>query len=49
MQIDSMLLDTKVDPFDSIDHYFEPKANGVRLQLIRKGEGSYYLRDMAPI
>ena len=35
MFISPMLLDTRTDPFDSADFIFEPKSNGVRLELAK--------------
>jgi DNA ligase-1 len=34
-----MLLDSRTDPFDSNDYIFEPKSNGIRLELIAVDTG----------
>lgn len=37
--IEPMLLDTRTDPFDSNDYLFEPKSNGVRIELLSDESG----------
>ena len=38
--ISPMLLDTRADPFDSADFIYEPKSNGVRLELVKSADNT---------